>query len=210
MFTKTRVAAERVARSIEQYLTRKLKLVVNHQKSRICKTSEVDFLGFSFTGYSGQLRVSPKNLKKFKDRTREITRRNRGVSIKHRLLELRRYFQGWVGYFKIIPIKSFFRELDKWARRRLRSCYWKQWRGLRTRIANLKKLGVRNREAITHGVSSKGPCCTLRKSGHVLELRSSRCTLNGLPHRTRTGQSRGDLAEAYCEEAKRLSSGPAC
>lgn len=157
VFTKTRQAAERVARSIEQYLTRKLKLVVNHQKSRICKTSEVDFLGFSFTGYSGQLRVSPKNLKKFKDRTREITRRNRGVSIKHRLQELRRYFQGWVGYFKIVPIKSFFRDLDKWARRRLRSCYWKQWRGPRTRIANLKKLGVCNREAITHGVSSKGP-----------------------------------------------------
>ncbi len=157
MFTKTSQAAVRVARSIEQYLTRQLKLVVNHQKSRICKTSEVDFLGFSFTGYSGQLRVSPKNLKKFKDRTREITRRNRGVSIKHRLLELRRFFQGWVGFFKIVPLKSFFRDLDKWARRRLRSCYWKQWRGPRTRIANLKKLGVRNREAITHGVSSKGP-----------------------------------------------------
>jgi RNA-directed DNA polymerase len=157
VFTKTNEAAERVARSIEQYLTRKLNLVVNHQKSRICKTSEVDFLGFSFTGYGGQIRVSPKNLKKFKDRTREITRRNRGVSLKHRLDELRQYFQGWVGYFMIIPIQSLFRDLDKWVRRRLRSCYWKQWRGPRTRIANLKKLGVGEHEAITHGISSKGP-----------------------------------------------------
>ncbi len=157
VFTKTKEAAERVARSIEQYLTRKLQLVVNHQKSRICKTTEVEFLGFCFAGYGGQFRVSQKNLKKLKDRTREITRRNRGVTIPHRLQELRQYFQGGVGYFKIIPIQSLFRDLDKWVRRRLRSCYWKQWRGPRTRIANLKKLGIGEHEAITHGISSKGP-----------------------------------------------------
>ncbi|MFM9962281.1 MAG: group II intron maturase-specific domain-containing protein, partial [Planctomycetaceae bacterium] len=57
----------------------------------------------------------------------------------------------------LVPIKSFFSELDKWVRRRLRSCYWKQWRHPRTRIANLRKLGVKEDEAVTHGVSSKGP-----------------------------------------------------
>jgi hypothetical protein len=62
-----------------------------------------------------------------------------------------------VGYFRLVPIKSFFSEMDKWVRRRLRSCYWKQWKNPRTRIANLKKLGIRDNEAVTHGVSSKGP-----------------------------------------------------
>ena len=41
---------------------------------------------------------------------------------------LHRYFQGWVGYFGLVPIRSCFSELDKWIRRRLRCCYWKQWR----------------------------------------------------------------------------------
>ena len=41
VFTKTREAAVRVARSIENYLTRKLKLVISHQKSRICRTEGV-------------------------------------------------------------------------------------------------------------------------------------------------------------------------
>jgi RNA-directed DNA polymerase len=50
VFTKTSEAAQRVARSIESYLTRKLRLVVNHQKSRICGTDGVEFLGFSFVG----------------------------------------------------------------------------------------------------------------------------------------------------------------
>ena len=157
MFTKTREAARRVYVSVGRYLTRKLKLVVNRQKSRICGTDGVEFVGFIFVGYGGQIRVSPKNIQKFKDRVRQITRRKRGVSMARRYQELRWYFQGWVGYFRLVPIKSFFSELDKWVRRRFRSCYWKQWKNPRTRIANLKKLGIREKEAVTHGVSSKGP-----------------------------------------------------
>jgi len=156
VFTKTSEAAQRVARSIETYLTRKLKLVINHQKSRLCPTDGVEFLGFAFEGYGGHFRVSPKNQRKFKDRVREITRRNRGVSMSHRLLELRRYIQGWVGYFSIVPMKTYFEILDKWVRRRIRSCYWKQWRNPRTRIRNLRKPGFRRDQAVTHGFSSKG------------------------------------------------------
>ena len=156
VFTKTGEAAVRVAHSIEHYLTRKLKLVVNHQKSRVCRTEGVEFLGFQFVGWGGQIRVSPKNERKFRDRTKEITRRNRGVAMSHRYTELRRYFQGWVGYFRLVPIKTYFAALDKWVRRRIRSCYWKQWRNPRTRIRNLRKLGVRRDQAVTHGFSSKG------------------------------------------------------
>ena len=70
VFTKTREAARRVYGAVGRYLTRKLKLVVNRQKSRICSTDGVEFVGFIFTGYGGQIRVSPKNIKKFKDRSR--------------------------------------------------------------------------------------------------------------------------------------------
>lgn len=72
------------------------------------------------------------------------------------MLELRRYFQGWVGYFSIVPMKTYFEDQDKWVRRRIRACYWKQWRKAHTRIANLRKLGVGRVQAVTHGISSKG------------------------------------------------------
>jgi len=65
VFTKTSPAARRVYVSVGRYLTRKLKLVVNRQKSRICSTDGVEFLGFIFLGYGGQIRISPKNIKKF-------------------------------------------------------------------------------------------------------------------------------------------------
>ena len=53
-------------------------------------------------------------------------------------------------------MKTYFEILDKWVRRRIRSCYWKQWRNPRTRIANLRQLGVRRDQAVTHGFSSQG------------------------------------------------------
>ena len=156
VFTKTREAARRVYGAVGRYLTRKLKLVVNRQKSRICSTNGVEFVGFIFTGYGGQIRVSPKNIKKFKDRVKEITRRKRGVSIASRYKELRQYLNGWVGYFRLVPIKSFYSDLDKWLRRRIRACYWKQWRKPRTKARNLLRLGVAKHEAYSHGNSGKG------------------------------------------------------
>lgn len=157
VFTKTRKASVRVARSIVSYLTRKLKLVINRQKSRLCHTSGVEFLGYRFEGYGGAIRVSHKNNTKFKHRVRELTRRARGVSMQRRFQELGSYVRGWVNHFRIVPIVTPFRDYDKWIRRRIRACYWKQWRYKRTRIAKLRQFGIREAEAVTHGCTSKGP-----------------------------------------------------
>ena len=93
-------------------LTRKLKLVVNHDKSQVCSTKGVEFLGYQFHGFGGQIRVSNKNVQKFQRRAKEITRRNRGVSMSSRLRELATYVRGWVGYFCLDQWKTLFVELD--------------------------------------------------------------------------------------------------
>ena len=171
IFTKTSEASERVFQSVERYLTSKLKLVVNHQKSRTCPTNGIEFLGFRFEGYGGQFRVSPKNITKFKKRVKEITRRQRGVSMSSRLDELADYLRGWTGYFALVPIPSFFAELDKWIRRRIRSCYWKQWRKPRTRVRMLLNLGLPRNEAIPFGSCSRG-------HWHMSQCRSVQSTLS--------------------------------
>ncbi|MEO2019817.1 MAG: group II intron maturase-specific domain-containing protein, partial [Fuerstiella sp.] len=152
VFVRSPEAAQRVFVSVERYLTRKLKLVVNQQKSRICSTNGVEFLGYQFHGSGGQIRVSDANQKKFKRRALEITRRNRGVAISARLKELGQYVRGWTGYFCLEQRKTLFRELDKWLRRRVRACYWKSWRLPNTKVRKLLQLGVRSEEAIGHGV----------------------------------------------------------
>lgn len=172
VFTKTVKAAHRVYRSVERYLTRKLKLVINHQKSSTRPTDGIEFLGYRFEGFGGHFRVGPKNIEKFKSRVKEITCRKRGVSMETRFQELRSYLRGWAGYFALVPIKSFFRELDKWIRRRIRSCYWKQWRKPKTRVAKLLKLGLPRNEAVPFGSCSRGPW-------HMSRCSSLQRTLNG-------------------------------
>ncbi|WP_146406728.1 group II intron maturase-specific domain-containing protein [Allorhodopirellula heiligendammensis] len=71
-------------------------------------------------------------------------------------MELRRYFQGWIGYFHYGLRKTQLQYLDKWIRRRIRACYWKQWYRVRTRVRMLLKLGVHRDEAISHGCSGRG------------------------------------------------------
>ncbi len=41
-------------------------------------------------------------------------------------------------YYRPIP------EIDQWLRRRMRMCYWKQWRWVRTKVRHLLALGWEN------------------------------------------------------------------
>ena len=179
VFTKTEQSA-RIFRSIERYLTRRFKLVVNHDKSSIRPTQAVEYLGYTFHGFGGRFGVSDKNLKKFKARVKEITRRTGGRSIASRMQELRRYFQGWVGYFDFGLSPTQLRNLDKWIRRRIRACYWKQWRHIRTRIRMLLKLGVRRDEAISHGSSGRGPWVMSSSAAVHVALSTDYLTKQGL------------------------------
>ena len=146
-------AGERVKASITRYLTAKLKLVVNEHKSRICRINEVVFLGFTFRGT--KLRWSDDAFDDFRHRIRQLTGRSWGVSMGYRLHKLAQYLRGWMGYFGISDYYRPVPELDGWLRRRIRMCYWKQWRRTRTKVRHLLALGTSKRQAILTALSRK-------------------------------------------------------
>jgi hypothetical protein len=80
-----------------------------------------------------------------------------------------------------VPIKSFYNDLDKWVRRRIRMCIWISWKNGRTRVKNLMKLGVPEHEAKTHGMSSKGPWVLSSSQAVHLALSTARLEAKGLP-----------------------------
>jgi len=57
------VLLARVSHKVHDKRLLGLMLVVNHQKSRTCSTDGVEFLGFTFRGYGGQIHVGPKKIK---------------------------------------------------------------------------------------------------------------------------------------------------
>src|SRR5919108_2091962 len=100
VYVRSRRAGERVMASITRFITMKLKLKVNQQKSAVARPWERKFLGFSFTANrEPRRRIAPKAVLRFKAKVRELTRRTRGVSVEKMAEELGRYLRGWIGYF---------------------------------------------------------------------------------------------------------------
>jgi len=155
ILVKSKRAGERVLASVSRYLETRLKLIVNTQKSQVVKVSQSKFLGFAFSG--GRIKWHSKTLHKFKQKVRELSNRNWGVSMRYQLFKLSQYLRGWINYFGIANCYQECVELDCWIRRRVRMCYWRQWRKPRTKVANLLKRGVRIQCAVGCGITSKGP-----------------------------------------------------
>src|SRR5262249_52323056 len=143
IYVRSRRAGERVMEGITRFITEKLKLKVNQQKSAVARPWERKFLGFSFTsGMAPRRRIAPKAVLRFKERVRELTQRTRGVSVEKMAEELRQYLRGWIGYFGRSQTPSVLQGLEEWLRRRLRSAIWKQWKRGTVRFAELRKRGV--------------------------------------------------------------------
>ncbi len=118
------------------------------------KTNDREFLGFTFRGT--KLRWSDQAFADSKHTGLETHRlRSWGVSMDYRLDRLTRYVRGWMNYFGISDYYRPIPEMDAWLRRRIRMCYWKQWRWVRTKVRHLLALGTSKRQAILTAISSK-------------------------------------------------------
>jgi RNA-directed DNA polymerase len=138
-------AATRVLKGVTNYLTENLGLPVNEAKSGVAETKKVTFLGFQIL--AGKIRVSNKARTKFKDKIRELTRRNNPLSISQVIEDVNSYMEGWVAYFQIQEFKYLFRDLDAWIRSRLRSMQLKKWKNTRKFQRIAMKAGMRPQEA---------------------------------------------------------------
>ncbi len=144
-------AGTRVMKSIRYYLETRLKLLVNEQKSKVVHVEKCTFLGFTFR--RGTIRWTDKAFEKFKRRVRELTGRSWRVSMDYRMMKLSQYLRGWINYFGIAEYYRPIPGIDEWIRRRIRMCYWKQWRYAKTKVRNLLKLGTNKRHAILSALS---------------------------------------------------------
>jgi RNA-directed DNA polymerase len=185
IYVRSRRAGERVMESITRFITRKLKLKVNVQKSAVARPWERKFLGFSFTnGRVPKRRIAPKATLRFKERVRELTSRTRGVSTARMVEDLARYLRGWIGYFGKCETPSVLEGLERWFRRRLRSAVWKQWKRSPVRFAELRQRGVgRDLAAQTVG-SAHGPWRIANSPALSIALPNAYFDSLGLPRLT--------------------------
>jgi len=145
-----------VLASITRFLETKLKLRVNREKSASAHVSQRKFLGYRLLS-KGKLGIAPKSLERAKERIREITRRNRGVSLERMISELNSFTSGWVTYFRLAQAKSHMQRLDERIRRKLRCVKLKQLKKRRGSMARFFiSRGVDTDAAKMTGASGKG------------------------------------------------------
>jgi len=156
IYVKSKRAGLRTMANIQRFIEGKLRLKVNEKKSAVDRPWKRKILGFSFTFHKEpKVRIAKESLKRMKNKVREITSRKMPYPMEYRIQKLNQYLMGWCGYFALADTKSIFLELDKWIRRRLRMCLWKNWKKPKTKIRNLIQLGVPQWQAYEWGNTRK-------------------------------------------------------
>jgi RNA-directed DNA polymerase len=155
VYVRTKRAGERVKEAMTRFLSTELNLRVNEAKSAVEEARKRKFLGYSFhTG--SKLRIASKSIERLKRKVRELTKRNRSISLSKRLAMVSQYLQGWMSYFCLTEAPSVLRELDGWIRHRVRACIWKTWFRIRTRVRNLRAFGLDARLVMRVACASRG------------------------------------------------------
>jgi RNA-directed DNA polymerase len=146
VYVRSKRAGERVMAALREELTR-LRLRVNEAKSAVDRPWNRSFLGFSFSEHQARRRVSTRSLEKLKNRIRELTNRNRGVSFDRVFWDVKTYLTGWLNYFRPCEVREPRIVIDRWIRNRLRLYQLRLWRRPKRIYFQLLALGADMRQA---------------------------------------------------------------
>jgi group II intron reverse transcriptase/maturase len=99
IFVATPKAAERVMRGISGYIEKRLKLVVNQEKSQVARAEHVKFLGMTIVGAT--IAISHQALQAAMAKVKELTPRGTHRTLEATLETINRWYVGWSGYFQM-------------------------------------------------------------------------------------------------------------
>ncbi len=181
IYVRSQRAGERVMQSVKRFLTTKLKLRINEEKSAVARAEERTFLGFRCTaGATSKRLIAPEALDRAKRRLRPMTARKRGGRLEEVMRQVRVFLAGWWGYFRFTQMPQGL-GLIGWVRRRLRQLVWIRWKTSRNRIRQMVKLGCSRRAAREAALSNAGPWRSARHPGLHTALNNAYWRKLGLP-----------------------------
>lgn len=144
IFTRSEMSANRVMKSITDWLERKLFLRVNATKTKVVRPTRSKYLGFTFLKHGGEWKVKPTNEKKkaLKEKLSEYLKRNKAVArpLADTVKRVNEIMRGWINYFRIGMMKQYMDEFGQWLRHKIRVIVLKQWKTPKTIYRNLSYL----------------------------------------------------------------------
>ena len=180
-----------VQQAVAQFLEKRLKVKVNPDKTKVGSPLRLKFLGFSLgVDHNGAYaRPAKQSQQRVKKALKLLTKRNRGISLTRMFEEIQRKMRGWLQYYSIGKLTDFIQRLDKWLRARIRQYIWKQWKKLKTKVTNLQKLGLSQRDAYVFASTRKGYWRTAHSKTLNYSLTNRKLEQLGLMNMSKTLQS---------------------
>jgi RNA-directed DNA polymerase len=147
--------------SISRFIERRLGVVVNEEKSSVCRPDQNHFLGFRLCPKPDgkvEIHISARSKERLDERIRQLTPRSWGQSIDSCIIQLNQYLKGWIAYFRICTPEGadLFRRFDAHIRRRLRVIMIHQKKRPRHLYRHLIARGVSERAAAGTAYSRRG------------------------------------------------------
>ncbi len=153
IFVKTKKSGQRVMGSIRRFIEKKLKLVVNEEKSKVARTSKVKFLGMTIV--DGMIAISRKSLLKAMVRVKELTPRGTYQKLSTSIEAINIWYRGWSTYYGMTQFPSQLGAIEAHIRRRLRARLVDQQKSRRNLLNKLMRQGVSYEQAAKAAYSQK-------------------------------------------------------
>lgn len=139
---RTKSAACNALQQASRFLEEELLLTVNREKTHISHSREgAKFLGVSI--HSTYTRIQQAKIRSFKDKVKQLTRRNGGRNLPEVIEDLNPVLRGFAFYFRIANCKILLESLSRWLRRRLRAVQMKLWKKPGRLHRRLRQLGYK-------------------------------------------------------------------
>lgn len=158
IYVASQKAGKRVMVSVSWFVEKRLKLIVNQEKSAVDRPWRRKFLGFTFTWhFKTRILVAKQSKARVRGKLKALFRKGRGRNLERFIREdLNPVIRGWVNYYRLADTKGFAEELDKWIRRRLRCNLWRQWKRSWKRFQMLLKRGLPEERAARSAFNQRG------------------------------------------------------
>ena len=153
IFVKTKKSGQRVMASVRKFIEKKLKLVVNEEKSKVARTSEVKFLGMTIV--EGMIAISRKSYLKAMKVVKELTPRGTSLKLEATIEEINKWYRGWSAYYSMTQFPAQLGAIEAHIRRRLRARLVDQQKKRRNLFRKLKQRGVSYKMAAKAVFSNK-------------------------------------------------------
>jgi len=153
IFVKTRRSGQRVMISVRRFIEKKLKLVVNREKSKVSRSSKVKFLGMTIV--EGMIAISRRSYLNAMKRVKELTPRGTHETLSSTIDNINKWYKGWSNYYKMTQYPAQFASIEAHIRRRLRSRLIDQQKSRRNLFNKLKQRGISSGMAAKAAFSHK-------------------------------------------------------